>query len=264
MRRSALLLLLPVPLALAACGGGGGGGKAAPPTVTVTPTAYVRQAAKKTATAPSEHMTLAGSLGFNGQAVTLNGDGDFDNTSRSGTLHMSFAAAGMSGTIDEVLTGTTVYVKSPLFSTTLPSGKTWLRLDLQKLAAKDNVDLSALMEQDPAHSLSQILAATNAQKVGTETIDGAAATQYHGTLDFSKLPQAARMPGLTKTSVPFDVWVDDATGYVRRLKLAYSLGTTSISFSTDFSDFGETVNAQAPPASQTFDATNSSLKGLTP
>lgn len=260
MRRIALALLA-APFALAACGGGK---KSSVPSATLTPVAYVKQAAQKTDAAPSEHMTLNGAVALGGQGITLDGSGDFDNKDKSGTFHMRFSAGGMSGTIDEVMTGTTLYAKSPLFASSLPSGKTWMKLDLRKPLAARGVDLSSLMAQSPSQSISQLLASTNATKVGTETIDGASTTHYHGTVDLAKLPQAAALPGAVKADEPFDVWVDDSTGYVRRVKLTNSLGGASVVFTMDFSSFGEQVSAQAPPASETYDATSSTFKGLTP
>lgn len=262
MRRGPVVLALAaLPLAAGACGGGG---KSSTPTVTLTPVAYVKQAAKKTSDAPSEHMTLAGSVAAGGQTVTLDGAGDFDNASRAGAMHLSFAVGGMSGSIDELLTGRAVYMKSPLFSSVLPGGKTWLKIDLGKALAAHGISLSTLTAQSPSESLSQLLASTDATKVGTEAIDGASTTHYRGTIDFAHLPQAARMPGLAKATAPFDVWVDDSTGYVRRVKLAYSISAASVAMTMDFSNFGEAVTAQAPPAADTYDATNSALKGLTP
>src|SRR5205823_7639767 len=76
-----LLLVLP----LAACGGGG---KSSGAQSNLTPIAYVKSAAAKTAQAPSEHATLNGTVQVAGQAVTLTGAGDFDNTSHQGSMHV--------------------------------------------------------------------------------------------------------------------------------------------------------------------------------
>lgn len=273
MRRIALALLV-VPFALAACGGGGSSSNktSSTPTVAVSPAAYVRQAAHKTVAAPSEHMELQATAGVAGQSVTMSGSGDFDNAKRAGTLHMSFSVGGASaaGAIDEVMTGTTVYLKSPLFSAALPQGKTWMKIDLQKAGAVQGIDLSALLSQSPAESVGELQGSTDVTKVGQETIDGVSTTHYRGRIDVSKVPQAAQIEARTNAKYgPYDVWIDDATGYVRRVKMSMSMapaGTpkASMSFQMDFSDFGKTVTVQAPPDSQTFDATSAALKGLAP
>ena len=103
-------------------------------------------------------------------------------------MHADFSAGGLSGTLDEVLNGTTIYLQSPLLTSNLPKGKTWLKLDLQKAAPK-GVDLSALTTQSPTKLLSQLQAAGNVTKVGDETINGTATTHYRAKLDLSKLPK---------------------------------------------------------------------------
>jgi hypothetical protein len=261
MRRLALLLVV---LPLAACGGGTSSGS----QLNLTPVAYVKGAALKTAQAPSEHATLRGSVDVAGQAVTLSGAGDFDNTNRQGSMHLDFSVAGLSGTLDEVLDGTTIYMRSPLFSTSLPPGKTWLKLDLQKALASKGIDLSALLSQNPAQSLSQLQSSRKVTKVGDETIDGVATTHYRGRIDPSKVPQGAKIEALTNAKYgPYNVWIGNDDGYVHRMTLAYSLkvqGTKreTITMTMGFSDYGKTVMVTVPAGSQSFDATNKAILGL--
>src|SRR4051812_15897938 len=137
MRRLVLLLVV---LLLAACGGGSK--QASGPEL--TPVAFVKSSAAKTAKATSEHLAMTGSVTVSGQSVALNGKGDFDNTKRTGALHVDFNAGGLAGTIDEVIDGTVVYMKSPLFADALPKGKTWIKIDLQKAGASKGIDFSTL------------------------------------------------------------------------------------------------------------------------
>ncbi len=141
--RKALFVLLVLPLA--ACGGGG---KSSGQPSNMTPVAYVKSSAAKTAQTPSEHITLKGSVTLGTTLVTIDGRGDFDNPGKRGSLHADFSAGGLSGTLDEVLNGTTIYLQSPLLTSNLPKGKTWLKLDLQKAAPK-GLDLSALTSAEP-------------------------------------------------------------------------------------------------------------------
>ncbi len=262
MRRLALLVLV---LPLAACGGGG---KSSAPAVNITPLAYVKSAAAKTVQAPSEHTSLTGSVDVAGQAVALTGAGDFDNTSHQGSMHADFSVAGLSGSIDEVLDGTTIYMKSPLFSASLPQGKTWLKLDLQKALASKGIDVSSLLSQNPAQALSQLQRTGQVRKIGDETIDGVDTTHYAGHIDPSKLPQGAKIEALTGAKYgPYNVWIGKDDGYVHRVALSYSLTPSAgkrevVSMTMNFSDFGKDVSVTVPPAADSYDATNASIKGL--
>jgi hypothetical protein len=261
--RAALLVLLVLPLA--ACGGGG---KSSGVVSNLTPIAYVKSAGVKTAKAPSEHSTVNASVNVAGQAVTVSGAGDFDNTSHQGSMHADFSVSGLSGTIDEVLDGTTIYMKSPLFADGLPKGKTWLKLDLQKALASKGIDFSALLSQNPAQTLSQLQSSGDVTKVGTETVGGVETTHYSGTIDPSKLPQGSKVAALAGAKYgPYDVWIGNDDGYVHKMAFTYSLKVQgapreAVTMSMGFSDFGKSVTVTVPTDAESFDATNASIKGL--
>jgi uncharacterized protein YdeI (BOF family) len=259
MRRGVLVLLV-LPLTLAACGGGSK--SASEPTL--SPVAYVKSAAAKTGQAKSEHMALKGSVTVSGQLVTLSGSGDFDNTNRVGSVKIDFNAGGLSGTIDEVISGTMVYMRSPLFSDALPQGKTWISIDLAKAAARQGIDFSSLGAQDPTQTLAQLRGLGNVTEVGTE----GELTHYRGRIDVAKLPQGAKVQALTNATYgPYDVWIGKDDGYVHRVKLSFATGAAGaarqrIATTIDFSDFGKDVSVSAPSDAETFDATNKNIPGL--
>jgi hypothetical protein len=262
MRRG--LLLLALPLALVACGGSQ---KGARPPLHLTPAAYVKHAAHKTAQAPSEHMTLKATTSSSGLNVSMNGSGDFSNTRHEGSMNLTANTMGMPITISEILHGATIYMSSPLFAGSLPGGKKWFRLDLEKVGKAQGIDFSALMGQSPAQSLAQLQAAGTVRRVGTETVDGVQATHYRVHVDISKLPQAAKIPALTHAKYgPVDLWIGNSDGYVVRMAEQYSYSThgqsARMSMTSDFSKFGEHVNVTVPPASETVDMTGQALKGL--
>jgi hypothetical protein len=265
MRARVGLLLLAAPLALAACGGGG---KKSSSETKLTPVAYVRTAAHKTAAATSEHMTVKGSVATRGQLVLLNGGGNFDNSTRTGALHLDFNVGGLTGGIDEVIHGSTIYMQSPLFSSMLPEGKTWMKIDLERALHSQGIDFSTLGSQDPTQTLAQLQRIGRVTKLGTEDVGGVSTTHYRGHVDVSKLPQGARIQALTNAKYgPLDIWVGDDDGLVHRMKVNYSVAPAgaakqAIAFTTDFSDFGKGVVVSIPAESQTFDATNASIKGL--
>jgi hypothetical protein len=259
MRRAALLLAA-APLLLAACGGGSSGSR---PVQSLTPVAYVKQAAHKSAQAPSEHVDLSATATLQGNPFSLKGAGDFDNVKKSGQMTVHANVQGIDMQIDEVLDGTTIYLKSPLFSAALPAGKDWMKLDLEKVGKAEGVDLSQLMGQDPAESFAQLQASGNVTKVGDETIDGVDTTHYRGKVDVSKLPQAAKIKALQNAKYgPYDVWIGKDDGYVRRVKTSYSIAQQAFGMTMNFSDFGKDVSVTPPAASETVDGTNKSLQGL--
>jgi hypothetical protein len=263
MRRALLLVAFVLPLA--ACGGGGG--SSSTQGANLTPIAYVQSAAKKSAQATSEHVSIAGVATVRGQAITLRGNGDFDNAKKAGSLHTDVNLGGLAATLDAVIDGTTFYLKSPLFSDALPKGKSWIKLDLQKAGKSQGIDFSALLSQDPAQSFAQLQASGSVTEVGDETIDGVDTTHYRAKVDISKLPQGQKIASLTKVRyAPYDVWIGKDDGYVYRVKTSYVYDVggirQSVSSTTNYSDFGKDVNVQVPSDDESVDATKSGLQGL--
>jgi LppX_LprAFG lipoprotein len=257
--RKVLLVLLVLPLA--ACGGGS---KSNSQASNLSPIAYVKTAAAKTAQTPSEHVTLKGSATVGATLVTIDGTGGFDNAKQLGSMHADFSASGLSGTLDEVLNGTTIYLQSPLLTSNLPKGKTWLKLDLQKAAPK-GIDLSALTTQSPTKLLSQLQAAGDVTKVGDEAINGTATTHYRAHVDVAKLPKVAALAHATYG--PLDIWIGKDDGYVRRMHLTYTIkaasaSAQSIALTVDFSDFGKSVSVSVPTAAESADRTGQAFTGL--
>jgi hypothetical protein len=253
------VLLAAAPFLLAACGGGSSSSK----QVQLSPLASVKHAATQSAQAPSEHVDLTANATLQGNPFALTGAGDFDNAAKRGWMSVHANLQGLDVQIDEVLDGTTIYVKSPLLSAALPAGKTWMKLDLEKAGKSRGVDFSQLLGQDPAQSFAQLQASGDVTKVGDETIDGVDTTHYRGRIDLSKLPQAAKIKGLARAKYgPYDVWIGKDDGYVRRVQSSYSLQQQSIGLTMNFSDFGKDVSVNVPAASETADATGKSIQGL--
>jgi len=257
MRRAALLLVL-APFVLAACGGGSKSSE-----VKLSPAAYVKQAAAKSAQAASEHVDLRGAAAVQGQQVVITGSGDFDNSTHQGSMTAHATLSGLDLQIDEVLDGTNLYMKSPLFAAMLPAGKTWLKLDLQTIGKAKGIDFSALLGQNPSQAFTQLQAIGNVTTVGDETIGGAATTHYRVTVDPSKLPHAAKLRVPAGAKLPtYDVWIGKDDGYIHRATVTYANGKQSATVTSNFSDFGKTVTVDVPPAAEVVDATAKSLKGL--
>jgi hypothetical protein len=261
-----LVAVLAVPLLAAACGGS----KSGSPGTTSTSGAAdaVSAAVAKTITAGSEHVAITASTTAAGQHVTLSGAGDFDSAKRQGKLTTNVSLSGVKTQLDEVLTGTTVYIRSQLFGSFLPAGKSWLKIDLKAAGKAIGIDSAVLGAQDPAQALAQLKAITGLEDLGTATVGGVSTTHYRGTIDTSKLPAAAASAlSRAKASLgPYDLWVGE-DGYVHRVKVTTkaSTGTGTVGktvLTMTLSKFGESVSVSVPSASQTVDASKLSIPGL--
>lgn len=257
------LLLIAAPLALAACGGG-----APKATITADPVAYVKHAAHTTAALPSEHMTMTGTASAGGTSLTMSGSGDFSQTDHASSISMTMASAGRTIRMDGVESGATLYMTSPLFAGQLPSGKKWIKLDLEKAYASRGIDFSSVMSESPSQSLQRLDGAGTVKSLGSETIDGVETTHFQASnIDISKIPQGKKLEALGHYKVgPIDTWIGNKDGYVYREKMSYSYvvsgRTLEFELTIDLSNFGEAVHVTVPPASEVVDMTNAAIKGL--
>jgi hypothetical protein len=251
-RVAVVLLLLALPLGAAACGGG----KKSSTTTASTPMDAVTAAAKKTADAGSMKLSLTAAA-TGGTKVAVAGAGGFDTSKHEGQLHLHFNAGGIASTMDVVLSDNKVYLRSPLFGLLLPTGKTWIELDLSKGATAGGIDLGSLLAQDPTDALNALQGASTVTEVGTVQLGGVSATRYKATIK--------KTSASTKAGGVYDVWVGD-DGYIHRVRtvVAGSSGSTSgaVAATSTLSGFGDPVTVTVPPASQTVVSTNGSIPGL--
>ena len=238
-------------LTLAACGGSGKHSGGASST-----SAAVVQAVQKTVAAGSAHVLLATTVNAGAQSLSLTGTGDFDTKKRVGSLHGTFAVAGIRSTLDEVSSGSTIYVHSPFFATFLPGGKTWLSVDTGAATSILGAAGSSVLAQDPSAIIGELKTIGSVKSVGSEDVGGVKTTHYQGTL------AAAKKLGV---SGPIDVWVGD-DGYVHKLQLTASSSSSTQHLKTavtmTFSSYGKTVHVSTPRASATVDASKVSIPGL--
>ncbi len=262
LRALAPAVVVVIVLAVTACGG-----SSKPKGAATVSSSVVTDAVAKTQKAGSEHALISAVVDAGGNRITVDGGGDFDSKRQTGTLHASFALGGLQSTLDEVLSGKSVYVSSPLFSTVLPAGKTWLTLDLATASQTLGVNASALTSQDPNAALAQLEAISGLTKVGTATIDNISTTRYRGRIEVARLPAATRSL-VSQAHASFgavDVWVG-ADGYVHRVRvptIATANGQKAHTVVTmTLSGYGEPVTATVPPASATVDASSVKIPGL--
>jgi hypothetical protein len=246
----AALLAVTASFALVACGGH----KAASRTM-----AAVSLAADKTTAAGSEHVRFSGYVVAGGQTVNLSGDGDFQQSPQAGQASLRISGGPVDMSIDEVINGWTVYVRSPLFGNVLPEGAHWASLDLKKLGSKYGVDLGQLSQVSPADTLAALRKAGSVHDLGRARVDGVSTTHYEAVVALDKLPGGKSLAKLAHLSaVPIDVWID-GQGLMRRMVLSEAVNVNGQSAATritmDLSRFGEPVHVTVPSAGDTFDLT---------
>jgi hypothetical protein len=216
-------------------------------------------------------MTITGQVSAAGQNIPMHGTGTFDRKGKLGQMSLTTRVGGRSLTIDEITQGRTFYMSSDAFKSELPSGKSWLKLDLDKFAKAKGIDLSALAgngaQGDPSQALEYLKGAGTSTKVGSETVDGVPTTHYHVVVDLRKAAAKSgaadakssveKLIRLTGTStIPVDVWVDK-DHLVRRETMKYDETIQgqkmTMAMTIDMTKFGVEITAKVPPASETVD-----------
>jgi len=264
-RVAVALSVLVLPLS-AGCGGSKPSSSTSE-TTAQGPYETVQAAAQKTVQAGSEHVAIEANASSGSRKVGLTGTGDFDSQNRQGSFVANASIGGIQASLEEVLDGTTAYVRSPLLTVLLPAGKSWLKIDLAAAGQALGIDTAVLRAQDPAVALAQLQALQNVRTVATATVNGATLTHYRGTLDTAKLPKASAdaLSASGSSPGPADVWVGD-DGYVHRLRLTTRKTTSSGAAGTvvteRLSQFGKSVLVSVPAGSETVDASTVTIPGL--
>lgn len=168
-----------------------------------------------------------------------------------------------------------IYVGLGAFSSQVPGGKHWIKLDLSKLGKSAGVDLGNLMagSQLSPTDLLGVLKSEGAkvQKLGTAKVGGTTATHYRVRVDVAKALKAKGLTSPLLSSVATkmktlseDVWIGK-DGLVRRIELAYGglAGSSAhLAMTMNLFDYGAQVTIAAPPSSDVLDATQFAQQGI--
>ncbi|MFK0171485.1 hypothetical protein ACIQU5_22060 [Streptomyces sp. NPDC090306] len=230
---------------------------------------------KKTTDAGSAHVQLATEATTAGKSVTVTGTGVIDL--RNGTSRLLIGESGRQ--VEQRVVDQVLYEKPPAGTVQMPSGKTWLKIDLAKLGAAQGAGADGSGVSDPAGSFAytKSLSEKDVTVVGKENVNGAPTTHYRVALDLGKLAkgdaaQEKKLRAQLGDNVPVDLWID-AQGRTRREQIeltvsgadAPSAATTGASASAqqakakvvmNFSDFGTDVKVTAPAAKDAVDFTD--------
>ena len=159
----------------------------------------VANAASKTVQSTSSRVAFTATMDIDGVGgMSFSGSGVFDGRARSGALNMRFAMpaqlqsalGGADPSMQMIMDGRdglVMYMRSPLFK---GMADKWIKVDMEKLAKKQGVDLSSLMnanQADPSQSLRMLMASTDAHPIGYDRVRGVFTTHYKLNIDLARL-----------------------------------------------------------------------------
>jgi hypothetical protein len=225
-------------------------------------------AAKRTADARSSVFDMQMQVDGGSTSVAITASGAMRGTDTA-KMTMRMKAAGVNSAIDMRMlreAGRLVmYMRSPALGTTLPQGKTWMRLDLDLAASKLGVDYSELIETSRTLGpLEHGIIST--KRVGTSSIAGKPSTHYVVVIDtkraakavpaFAKQIRTIERTGIRLRRLTEDVWVG-SDGRISRVGLTLPFAQQGVrgnsSLTMTFRAYDVPVGIAAPPRSQVFD-----------
>ena len=217
---------------------------------------FVSQAAAQSVSQKTAKLAMTETLtvpGAQGGSIAINATGAIDFVKKVFEVKADFPAAmGISGSMEMILSGKTVYMKLPeALRAQAGFPKPWLGM---KVSGLSNSSLGASSFADPSGTFEALRSlSSSVTKVGTATVRGVETTEYAVTLDMSKI--AAKVPDALRANVSglkFDhmnVFISDDK-LVRRETFSLSIAGGSINAAADIYDYGSPVNVSVPPASQ--------------
>ncbi len=218
-------------------------------------------ATKRTATARTTSFQIAATVSAAGQRMTMTGTGVQKGTAVRMSLRMKAngTTVRMGAILLEERGAYVMYMRSPLFRSQLPAGKSWVRLDFSKLAAGTGIDLSSLVQT--SQTLAPLDAGfVSAKRVGSEIVAGRSTTRYRAVIDIKRAARAVpeygkqvaaieRASGLRLGRLPYDVWIGDDRR-IRRVRYAVPAAGGRTVQTMTFLAFNLPATITAPPRSQ--------------
>ena len=262
--------------ALAGCGSddNSDSGAAAKPSDAAgkSPTQVVQATNKNTTEAGSARVKITTSVSAKGQSQTVSGSGVMDFADGESKLAMEQSGQRLE---QRVVDGV-IYQKPPKGQGGLPGGKSWMKIDVEKLRTSGAAGNSQVSDPSDSFAYSKALSGKDVKKVGTESLGGVRTTHYKVGLDIDKLAkgdaaQAKKLREQLGETVPVDLWID-GKGLTRRQQIEMTAQPTGgakdsgsanqgkVEVVMDFSDFGTDVDVDAPAAGDTVDVTDKVVK----
>jgi hypothetical protein len=190
------------------------------------------------------HETLDMTSSSSGKTMQMHADADVQMSPIAMNMTMTIGATK----VQEMFVDGVMYMQIPNVT---PAGK-WLKVDVSQMSAMmGGTGLSDALT-NPLGMMDKMSGfITSATYVGPDTVNGSSAKHYRMAVDL-KAAMAKMFPNLPGSAVAKigktadeDIWVDDQG---RPVKTMVDFGTGSMT--ALLSDFGKSVDVQAPPASQ--------------
>ncbi len=297
-RASLFFACLTALAALVAAGcGSGGGGDSALPAVELTSFAAAADASAASESARFE-LTISTSLPGLADGLSFGASGAFDSRANRAQFDVDLSSlveligslgAAFGGTatgdlstdpddwrLEAIQDGGVLYIRFPLIADQLPNGKTWVKGDLEQLAAQAGTGLDqfgSFAETDPRDAFAYLKAVSGGiETVGTEELRGVQTTRYRATIDVAKaleLVPAEQRGGLTDldqilgqtglTQFPVDVWLD-AEQRVHKLDMSFEFSapgtaeSAGAALTVEIWDYGVPVELTLPDEDDVVDA----------
>jgi hypothetical protein len=228
--------------AMLAVTAGCGGGSASDNGADLTKANFASEVVKAQSAAKTAHMQA--NISAQGQKMAMSGD--MQMAKKDVAFDLSMTGASLGGGAQFILLDRVIYLKMPALSQT----DKFVKIDISDTSNPIAKMFDQMLGQvDPSQTFKAFDAITRLQNRGTQEIDGVETTHYTVQVDTKKALQAQGMGQVPTGQMPktltYEVWVD-GQHLVRKLQM--DIQGTSVDMS--FSQWGEPVDIQAPPASQ--------------
>jgi hypothetical protein len=235
---------------------------------------YLNKAAEATAAVDTQKVDMKMAIEASGLTMNVNMDGAMDVKNNQAQLNMTMSGipgldSGSSGglTMEMVMDGDTVYVKSPMLSQLSGSSKPWMSTTSEDFSGEG----MGSTQTNPKAFLEFLKnSGSDVTEVGTEEVRGVKTTHLKTTLDTKAIVDKAsgdakgdmekQLDELGATGfdkIPVEAWVD-GDGYVRKLVMDMSGKaegqSMSMTMTMELYDFNEPVEITIPDASQVQEA----------
>ncbi len=240
----------------------------------------VAQAVATTTSVQSFRFKLSVSMSSGGRSFGFGGGGSYDLEHKrvAMTMQLENPPAGSPAVYPMELVldyshGFVEYMRSRMLDGHLPAGKSWVKIDVGKVAKQEGIDLDRLLQArsaDPTEMLDLLRRSSSPVLVGKEEVGGVTTSHYRATVDLRRLAaletddtvreslrRAIELSGAT--TYPVDVWID-ADGYLRRMRTTLveaprdAPGTVvRVTATEELSDFGVPAQVAVPAADEVAD-----------
>lgn len=232
----------------------------------MTPAAAVAEAAKNAEDITSFRYTMTGTVPEQGR---IRAEAAMrTKPAPAMSMKMTSLDRGANGTAEIRLVDGVMYIGGTAVPAEQLDGKSWMKLDMSALGAKEGIGSSAMGDQvnrNPADESTFLTGSEDVEKVGTETVDGVRTTHYKGTVTPKQLRKALqgkddatlerRLTQFMKLGVDkltMDIWID-GDDHTKKFRMQGHAAKGPLDMTITFLDVNEPVTVTAPPAGDTVD-----------